>query len=464
MSGRLAAARTRERGSRQGAKQLACGGAGRRRFALAAVQALVLATACSGEVAPPPPVIADLDGVEPQLVALIRERAAAVEAAPRDARARAMLGLVYEANSLWSPAARSFESAFELEPDEPLWALHAAHNRQREGDAAGALAYLREHGERFAGSAPLQHGLGELLLLAGDPSAAELAFDRAVAAAPECAEGYAGRGEARLEQRDGAGARADLERALAIDPDYQSARYLLGRALRELGQHSAAERELALGAGGVKRPLPDALADDATRFAVSRVERLEYAAASLEQGKPRQALLASNAVLEDFPADEQALTCRAKALIQLERWQPALEATDQALAHHPQSFHAWLDRAIAALHLGRTVDARAALERARELKPQSFYVPLYFSSYHLATGDAPAALASAEEACELAPGRAEVHVALGRCLLATGAVDRARAALEQALELAPGNAAARSELERLAGPPSSAAGRAQGRR
>ena len=415
------------------------------------VLAAVLAAACAEEAAPPPLVIADLAGVEPELVALIQERAAAVEGAPGDPSARAMLGLVYEANSLWSPAARCFETAFELQPEEPLWALHAALNRQREGDSAGALAFLLEHEARFRRSAPLQHGLGELLLLSGDPSGAELAFDRAVASAPDRAEGYTGRGEARLERQDHAGARADLERAVAIDPDYRSARYLLGRALQGLGQESAAERELALGAGGVKRPLPDALAGDAARFAVSRIERLEYASASLEQGKPKQALPTINAVLESSPADEQALAFRARALIQLERWQPALEAAERALEHHPENAHVWVDRAIAAMHLGRVEEARAALERANELRPQSFYVHLYFSSYHLATGDARAALASAERARELAPERAEVHIALGRSLLATGEVDRARAALEEALALAPENTVARAELERLSG-------------
>ena len=420
----------------------------RARVGLALGHALVLAAACAEEA--PSVVIADLAAVEPELVALIQEHAAVVEGAPRDPRARAMLGLVYEANSLWSAAARCFETAFEIEPGEPLWALHAALNRQREGDSAGALAFLIEHERRFRRSAPLQHCLGELLLLAGDPSGAELAFDRAVASAPDRAEGYTGRGEARLERQDHAGAQLDLERAVALDPDYRSAHYLLGRALQGSGQESDAERELALGAGGTKRPLPDALAGDAARFAVSRVERLEFAAASLEQGKPKQALPSINAVLESFPTDEQALAFRAQALVQLERWEPALEATERALEHHPENFHAWVDRAIAALHLGRVEDARAALEHANELKPQSFYVHLYFSSYHLATGDAPAALASAERARDLAPGRVEVHIALGRSLLATGEVDRARAAFEDALELAPENTVARAELERLA--------------
>jgi len=416
-----------------------------------ALMLLALGLAACKEKAPglAPVVTAKLPQLEPELAKLIREHTIVVERSPSKARAHAQLGLVYEMNSLWSEARQSFDNALAIEPQEPLWVIHSALNRQREGDTAGALAFVREREERMRGSAPLQHLYGELLLASGDPEAAQQAFERAIVLAPDRAEGFAGRGEARLALGDAQGASEDFERSLALDPEYKSVRYQLGLAWRALGRTDDAERELAAGAGGAKRAMPDAISANAGNLRVGRADRLAFASSALDRKKPRQALPALKKVLEQDPADEDALVYRTNALMQLGRWDDALRSADETLAHHPDNALAWMYRSIAAMQLGRKDETRAALERALELDPGSHLAHAYLSGYHLSVGSPQEALRSAERSVELGPDAVEGHIALGRACAASGDPERARAAFERALAIAPDNAVARAELERL---------------
>ena len=179
------------------------------------------------------PPIAIPDGLEqlsPELVTLINRQVDAVKAEPRSAVQHATLGLVYEANSCWPQARACFQTATALQGDEPLWPYHAAIALRRAGDSQGALAWLRRYGTRFPGFAPLQQDLGNALLQAGAVEDAEAAFRRTIAAAPSEADGYVGLGEVKLRQGDYGQAAKLLEQAVQRDPQYKTARYLLGMA------------------------------------------------------------------------------------------------------------------------------------------------------------------------------------------------------------------------------------------
>jgi Flp pilus assembly protein TadD len=82
------------------------------------------------------------------------------------------------------------------------------------------------------------------LQIRADPKRAERSFDALVAEEPESAAGWFGLGLARLARSELEGARAALERAVALEPGSTGARSALASVLDRLGEHVLARAEL----------------------------------------------------------------------------------------------------------------------------------------------------------------------------------------------------------------------------
>lgn len=112
--------------------------------------------------------------------------------------------------------ARNGEDAVALNNLAWLLALGA-------GDPSEALALARRAAALLPDDPSVLTTLGESLRRTGQPTEAEAALDRAIAAQPT-AERHYRRALARADRGDRAGALADLDRALALDPNYALAR------------------------------------------------------------------------------------------------------------------------------------------------------------------------------------------------------------------------------------------------
>ena len=154
-----------------------------------------------------------LHDFSPDLVSLIERHAAAVKNQPRNPVRHATLGLVYEANSLWSEAEAAYKNAYRLDPKDPLWPYHAAITRRRAGDIGGAIGYLKRYAARFPRFAPLHKLLGDMLLDMGDFSSAEAAYRQALVSAPNAPEPHTGLGELLLSQGQYQAAVEELKKA-----------------------------------------------------------------------------------------------------------------------------------------------------------------------------------------------------------------------------------------------------------
>ncbi len=222
------------------------------------------------EPASPKPVLPEqTDRLQPELLALIRAHVKAVRENPEDPKARATLGLVYEANELWVEALASYQQAVRLQPDEPMWVHHAAIAAQVLGEYATALPLLQDAAKRFPDFAPIQDRLGEVLLGQGRVEEAARAFEQTIRSTPQRCAGYVGLADVRLRQGAYEKAAALLEHALALTPRYATARHLLGLAYRGLGRDDEARQQLALGMNAKKRYLVDAWGARRADFIVS---------------------------------------------------------------------------------------------------------------------------------------------------------------------------------------------------
>ena len=128
--------------------------------------------------------------------------------------------------------------AHERSPEapEPLFALCALLLGQGDPSANALLPKL----ERFRAYAPGWLHLGEALLAAKQIEGAAIAFGRALAAEPNNAFGHFGQGRCLREQGRLREAVAALERAVALQPRFAKAWFLIGLIRDDLGDPATA--------------------------------------------------------------------------------------------------------------------------------------------------------------------------------------------------------------------------------
>ena len=185
----------------------------------------------------------NLDRLDPDVVLLIERQAREINVRPYEPEGHGILGLMFEANTLWEEARQSFAIASSLAPDAMLWRYHLAIATRQAGNFQEALDIMRALAHEYPSFAPVQQRLGEASLEIGDLGAAVAAFRRLIELSPQAPDGYVGLGGTLLGQKNYVGAARLLEHAVAIDPRYPLARYRLGMAYRGLGRQEEAQIE-----------------------------------------------------------------------------------------------------------------------------------------------------------------------------------------------------------------------------
>ncbi|MCH7813894.1 MAG: tetratricopeptide repeat protein [Planctomycetes bacterium] len=320
--------------------------------------------------APQVVLIHNADQLPANLAALIDEHVAEVRRAPRSADAHGELGLVYEANGLWSEAIQCYAIVERLRPNEPVWPYHRAIAMREAGDVEGALALLDRLAREHFDFAALQLRYGESLLGAGDLGGAAGAFRRVTALAPESALGYVGLGDVLLRRREYDQARKLLEKAVAMDPTYKAAHYSLGLAYRGLGQDEAAQKELGEGLDAKRRVMPDSLTlrlRDKTSANVS--EQLKAASRHRAQGRLDQAAEVLEALVERLPDSTAALNNLAMVYLDQQRAAEAMELLLRAERLGDTLFATYLNQAACCLALNRKADALSYAQQAVQASP-----------------------------------------------------------------------------------------------
>jgi len=365
---------------------------------------LASAIACAPPGADRPVVeLAAAEAVDPDVVALVRRHAAGARLQPGDARLRANLALVYEANELWDEGARAWADALSLDPAQPVWRYHEAICLHQLGDAAASMAGLRRVVAEAPDFAAARHRLGESLLEAEDVEGARTEFEAAIRLVDYAPDPYIGLAEVMLRKGDPSRAVELCRRALALDPDSKRAHYDLGLAYRTLGRQEEAEAELGKGLESGRRYLSDPLTKQLESYREGFAVRFAEAAKLKKEGNPQVAVPIFESLLKRRPNDANVLNNLAGCYIELQR----LEA------------------------------ARPLLVRAKEIDPVQFATYLNLAEVEVRTKHFAEALANADKAVELAPKLGRTHSMRASVLLETGRTEEAFRELETAVELDP---------------------------
>ncbi|MEO1311985.1 MAG: tetratricopeptide repeat protein, partial [Pseudomonadota bacterium] len=188
-------------------------------------------------------------------------------------------------------------------------------------------------------------------------------------------------------------------------------------------------------------------------------QRLQHAADLLNTGRPADARLAAERVLETHPDHPLALYLLGGAAKLEGHFRAAERSYRKALEIDPTQPQVRLALAKALHADGRLAAAIAELKRATEDQPRYLAAWLELGDRLLGSGDPEAAVEAFSAALRLKPGSPSAETGLARARLASGDVETARAALEDIVRREPNRVASRFYLgraRRLDGEPEAA--------
>lgn len=207
-------------------------------------------------------------GVREHITAAQNALAAAVKGAGTRAdklgEAYGVMGQIYQAYSLNSPAKECYMNAARLAPKDFRWLYLLGKLHEREGNAQEAIDYYNAARQVRPDYLALFVNLGNIYLQLNRLEEAEAHFKRALEINEASAAAHYGLGQAALSKRSYADAVKHLEKALKLAPEANRLHYALAMAYRGLNDKEKAQSHLALsGTVGVRAsdPLLDELQD-----------------------------------------------------------------------------------------------------------------------------------------------------------------------------------------------------------
>ncbi len=230
------------------------------------------------------------------------------------------------------------------------------------------------------------------------------------------------RARVRTDQGDHRGALADLDRALARDPDARLGWLRRGLVRFRMGDYAEARDDFT-------RAL-----ERSPRWADALANR---AAAHSHLGQP-EATIADATQALGFEADHPlALLNRGTALRELGRLDEALRDHERLAEISPSDAGAWTALGATRHARGDLARAVAELDRALSIDGRHLVARQQRAEVRLAAGDVDGALSDADRLVALQPDQAFPLVTRGQARLARGDVDGALADLDRACALAP---------------------------
>ena len=374
-----------------------------------------------------------LGQLEPAVGQLVKKHLAIAQSHPTSAHAHGELGLVYEANKLWPEAEQAFSNAVQLAPGDWHWLLHQAIVSRQMGDIDESLRMLRSVVIVAPQHAAVQQRFGEALLQTGDGQGAEQAFRRVTELEADSPEGYVGLGRVHISQAQTEEALRWLEHAVKLDPSYKVARYLLGTVYRTLGREQDAMRELALGAGGTIRYLPDPLTPQLEEFSVNNRARMRQGIHLLAGNQPEEASDVFRSLLESDARNVTAMNNLAGAYAQLGRFDEAFELLQRALNADPNKYTTHINLASWALKRGKLDEALAYAESAVDRAPWSKQSRTIHVKVLLRLGRFREAANSLEHAIHENPYDYDFILTSGQVYIQLSQFDKAKSRLQRAI-------------------------------
>lgn len=423
---------------------------------------------------PPPPVPADLAGLEvprPDLSAMqpaarrrvesLQEALAGLLAAETPDAGQVgqtfgFLGQVFQAMDLPGAAAEAYAVARRLAPADPRWTYYGALVAHGRGDlepaVAGYRAYLAGRPDDLAANLRL----GDALLALGQAEEARQAFAAAQRVDPESAAARYGLGRAAAAAGEHAAAVEHFLAVLDLAPSADAVAYQLAQSYRRLGDEERAAGFLALAGErepGFPDPLAGVLASIEKAIAVEVVRDLAAGEGFSERdfaGFVRANLAGVNgaaAAVRGYAEEAGEAPAAVRGRLRWAAGMLLLVEGDLAAAVHelgaalelaPTLLDARHDLGNALAALGRFEDAVESYGGLLARRPDDVATLVQRAAANANLERFAAARTDLEKALEVEPGHAQAQLRLGIVLAGQGDLEAAVARLAAAAEAGKG--------------------------
>lgn len=360
-----------------------------------------------------------LDGFDPEIKEQIQKAQTRLQTKPRDAEANGWLGMTLHTYEQYEGAALCYERARLLAPTEFRWAYYlgivqAALGKQTEAASAFKAALMLDPDHL-----PTQLRLAEALLAANQFAESQQLYDAVLKRNQNLAQAHYGLGRIAANNNKLPEAVTRYRQAIELFPDYGTAHYALGMALRDLGQTSEAQQHLTL---SQQLKFSQPTLDD--RLIVAIAEMNAGASKHLKRG----ALLEGAGKLEESIAEhEKALELNpwlVQAHINLislygrtQQIEKAEKHYREALAVNPDLPDIHYNFGVLLVSQNRPREAAQAFQRCLQLNP--YYAEAHHNYAILieAQGKLDEAARHYRKALENKPNYRSAHFYLGRILV-----------------------------------------------
>jgi tetratricopeptide (TPR) repeat protein len=418
-----------------------------------------------------PPVPGNLDRIEPDAAAHVREGLELVRADPLAAEPWSELGKIYEVETLRAQAIACYEQALLRDPSVAEWWYRSAICRWRVNDMAGAIADIERAIERAPEYGPSYYRLGTFHLELGELEPAWSAFQDASRIDPAFQGGWVGLARVHLQRDEADRAVALLEGLRAKDPLDDAVNKLLQTAYRQAGRDDVVE--LASDAEGTGEDEEGGrFWRDPWQVALKEVRRAPQShklGRMLERGREQGVIRQLERRRRKEPETTDFLPQLAEAYFQAERLPEARQVLRDLLALEPDNVDArlglarfqeaegyphlalpWLDEVIRLQpELGVAWAAKGrilfrgdqfqqsipVLRRALELDQRNGDVWFWLGQAQLSIQDWPAAEATLTDYLAVFPDSSRGHLGLAKACVKLGQLERAERELQRVAEL-----------------------------
>ena len=347
-------------------------------------------------------------------------------------------------------AARLFEEAARLEPDNARAAIGLGLARLRSGDPAAAIDHFGKAGRLDPGNPLVLYLHASALSAAGRTEEAIAAYRTLLAAQPDHSQGASDLSDLLLAGGDPQVAKEVLLDALERSPRHFGLLVRTGHVLVEVGEAEAALPFLEQ----ARRSRPYALEpvyelisanhalgrEDRSLDLMNQYKFLEFRQQQIDRIRKR---------VEEAPSDREAAEAYIRALLGDARYEEAIHATEVFLARFPDGE----DRGALAVGAARVAATMGDHDTARRLlrsagrgaerSPEDMLTSAEILS---ALGDTMEAVSIYEDYLASNPDDAGALVGLGQASMMLGDYQRAEENLRRAVEKDPKNAEALASL------------------
>jgi tetratricopeptide (TPR) repeat protein len=344
---------------------------------------LTLPLACGGasegdagllEEAPPSmdaPRPESYDGMDANVAQLIQNAISVVEADSDSFQARAGLGMIYQANEMFSLARTAYRQALTQVPDDARLLYHLARVEEKAVGAAVAIERMGRSIELEAGYGPSYWRRGGWLIRENRLPEAEADFRTAMELNPGDPAGPLGLARVLIDLERPEEALPLLEAQIEVDANDPLSHLLLGNALRSLGRLDEAEPHLRAGQGEqVVRDDPWT-ASDIYRFRISFSAQMQTAVTLLGMGQMPQAIEIFERLRSKDGQDARLLRQLGGAYVAAGRVEEGVATLDEGVSLHPNDPNMLNEAAEAHFVTGSAEKSLGLIERTLEIEPEN---------------------------------------------------------------------------------------------